>query len=130
MKTVRYNGGTDSYSSSSDPSVLNTGQEYEVIRIVRYYCQTNYVLNGIPGEFNSCWFDDVSSDGMFFMAIAKTAPVIGETYPVKIINSINYDTKEVSFREGHTSIVINSEYKGNNIFFVTTLNSTYLVQVG
>ena len=60
-KKVRYNGGTQSYLGCSEPTVLVVGKEYEVISSTDRGWQTNYTLNGIKGNFNSVWFDEVSS---------------------------------------------------------------------
>lgn len=42
--------------------------------------QTDYTLKGVDSEFNSVWFDEVSSDDKVYMAIAHEVPVIGEKY--------------------------------------------------
>lgn len=61
-KKVRYNGGTESYYGCSDPTNLVVGKEYEVVLSKDRGWQTDYILKGIDGEFNSVWFDEVSSD--------------------------------------------------------------------
>ena len=79
-KKVRYNGGTLSYYGCSDPTNLVVGKEYEVVLSKDRGWQTDYTLKGIYGEFNSVWFDEVSSDDKVYMAIAHEVPVIGEKY--------------------------------------------------
>ena len=61
-KKVRYNGGTESYYNCSNPSILVVGQEYTVIKEDVYPWQTDYILEGLYGKFNSVWFDDVTDD--------------------------------------------------------------------
>ena len=56
---VIYNGQTGSYYECSDPEVLSVGKEYEVIWKFDRGWQTDYVLKGIKGRFNSCWFEPV-----------------------------------------------------------------------
>lgn len=58
-KKVIYNGGTQSYKGCSDPSLLKKGKKYLVISERDLGFQTNYILNGIKGEYNSVWFDEV-----------------------------------------------------------------------
>jgi len=60
-KIVRYNGGTESYYSCSDPTDLVIGKEYEVISAKDRGWQTDYTLKGVTGEFNSVWFDEIKS---------------------------------------------------------------------
>ena len=79
-KKVRYNGGTQSYYGCSDPTNLVVGKEYEVVLSRDRGWQTDYTLKGVDGEFNSAWFDEVSSDDKVYMAIAHEVPVIGERY--------------------------------------------------
>lgn len=57
-KHVIYNGGTEAMYYTTDPKVLEKGKSYEVIgqNVGRF--QTNYILNGVAGEFNSVWFNE------------------------------------------------------------------------
>ncbi len=57
-KNVIYNGGTEAMYYSSNPSVLEKGKTYEVIGEKKGGWQTNYILNGVAGEFNSVWFNE------------------------------------------------------------------------
>lgn len=79
-KKVRYNGGTQSYYGCSDPTNLVVGKEYEVVLSKDRGWQTDYILKGVSGQFNSVWFDEVSPDDKVYMAIAHKVPVIGEKY--------------------------------------------------
>lgn len=126
MKMVTYNGGTGSYLWCSDPSDLVVGKEYEVILSIDKGYQTNYRLKGIPGEFNSCWFDETFSDGMTYMGIADSAPVIGERYSIR---KIEVEEGNIVHVKWHTSPVKEFKYLGTNIYSVTTRNSKYLVYV-
>ena len=73
-KQVRYNGGTESYYGCSDPINLVVGEEYEVVFSRERGWQTDYTLKGVDGEFNSVWFDEVSSDDKVYMAISQEVP--------------------------------------------------------
>ena len=126
-KKVRYNGGTLSYYSCSDPTNLVKGKEYEVLGSKDRGWQTDYVLKGIDGEFNSVWFDTVSSDDdKVYMAIAHEAPKINERYTCYKLNFINGQPKLVGWS---TSPVKAINYMGNNIYQVATCNSLYIVNV-
>ena len=126
-KKVRYNGGTQSYYGCSDPTNLVVGKEYEVVLSRDRGWQTDYTLKGVDGEFNSVWFDEVSSDDKVYMAIAHEAPVIGEKYSCYKMEFINGQPKLIAWS---TSTVKGINYMGNNIYQVTTRNSVYIVNVG
>ena len=126
-KKVRYNGGTQSYYGCSDPTNLVVGKEYEVVLSRDRGCQTDYTLKGVDGEFNSVWFDEVSSDDKVYMAIAHEVPVIGERYSCNKMEFINGQPKLIAWS---TSTVKGINYIGNNIYQVTTRNSVYIVNVG
>ena len=127
-KKVRYNGGTQSYYGSySDPTNLVVGKEYEVILSRVHDWHTDYILKGVDGNFNSAWFDEVSSDDKVYMAIAHEVPAIGERYSCYKMEFINGQPKLVSWS---TSTVKEIDYMGNNIYQVTTRNSVYIVNVG
>lgn len=129
-KRVRYNGGTNSYYSCSDPSELVIGKEYEVVFSRDRGWQTDYTLytlKGIIGEFNSIWFDEVPSVDNIFIAISHNVPVVGK----------NYYCHKIEFIDGHPNlvgcfiiIVKEINYIGNSIYQITTLNSVFIVHVG
>ena len=126
-KKVRYNGGTQSYYGCSDPTNLVVGKEYEVVLSRDRGCYTRYTLKGVDGEFNSVWFDEVSSDDKVYMAIAHEVPAVGERYSCYKMKFINGQPKLVTW---FTSTVKEINYMGNNIYQVTTRNSVYIVNVG
>ncbi len=126
-KKVRYNGGTESYYGCSAPTKLTLGKEYEVILSRDRGWQTDYTLKGIDGEYCSAWFEEISSDGKVYMAIAHRVPEIGERYSIARIEFVNGQPKLYNLS---TSPIIEINYMGNNIYQVTTRNSVYIVTVG
>lgn len=127
VKRVRYNGGHGSYYECSNPSILVEGDEYEVIEVHDLCWQTNYVLDGIEGEFNSIWFDTILCEANVYTAISHFIPLIGERYNCQKIVFIDRQPKLVDW---YTSIVKEIQYLGNNIYQLTTCNSVYIVTVG
>ena len=88
-KKVRYNGGTQSYYGCSDPTNLVVGKEYEVVYARDRGWQTDYTLAGIDGEFNSVWFDEITSEEKVYMALSREVPTVGKPcscYKVDFIN--------------------------------------------
>lgn len=127
-KIVRYNGGTMSYYGCSEPTELIVGKEYEVISANDRGWQTDYTLKGVKGYFNSVWFDNVNSaTENTFMALARTVPIVGERYECSKLEFVNGQPKLIGWS---TSVVKKISDMGNNIYRVTTCNSTYIVQVG
>jgi hypothetical protein len=126
-KKVRYNGGNESYHGCSEPKKLVVGMEYEVIEEKDRSWQTDYKLKGVTGYFNSIWIDDVPSVANTFMALARTIPSVGtrcECFKVEFLNG------QLNLIGRSTSTVKEVVDMGNNIYRVTTRNSTYIVQVG
>lgn len=126
-KKVIYNGGTESYYDCSDPSNLIVGQEYEVLSSRDRSWQTDYTLKGIDGNFNSVWFDEVSTDDKVYMAIAHELPQIGKHYHCYKIDFINGKPQLIG---RNTSLVKEVNHLGNNIYQVTTVSSLYIVNIG
>ena len=124
---VRYNGGTQSYYGCSDPTNLVVDKEYEVVLSRDRGWQTDYTLKGVDGEFNSAWFDEVSSNNNVYMAIAHEVPVIGERFSCYKIEFINGQPKLIAWSTSNVKGINNI---GNNIYQVTTRNSVYIVNVG
>lgn len=124
-KKVRYNGGTQSYYSCSDPTNLVVGKEYEVVHARDRGVQTDYTLSGIKGQFNSVWFDEVEEK--VYVAIANKVPVVGKSYSCYKVELIDGKPKLTALS---TSTVKEISSLGNNIYKVNTLNSTYFVSVG
>ena len=125
-KIVRYNGGTESSHTCSEPTKLVLGQEYEVTGKKVSACQTDYTLKGVDGEFNSSWFDVISAPTTF-MAVSHNVPTVGK----------RCECSKMEFVDGHlnfvgwsTSTVKDVQDMGNNIYRVETRNNVYIVMVG
>lgn len=125
-KIVRYNGGTLSYYSCSEPTELICGKEYKVITENDRGWQTDYTLEGVKGHFNSCWFDEVYYDKTF-MALAHTIPTVGKKCECSKLEFVNGQPKLIGWRTSTVKEVLDM---GNNIYKVTTCNNVYIVQVG
>lgn len=125
-KKVRYNGGTLSYYGCTKPKDLVKGAVYEVVSENDRGFQTDYTLRGVVGYFTSTWFDDVTSSNNVYMAIARTIPMIGKEYTLYKLEFVSGTPK---FLKKTTSSVKKTDYLGNNIYMVTTLNSIYVVNV-
>ena len=128
---VRYNGGTDSYyGGSQNTSNLVKGQVYNVIRMIVLRSETRLILEGVDGEFNSVWFDEVPSDDKTYMAYSDEVPEVG-----KPMNCIRLDLSNDSdgFVECITSPVqkVSKVYDKDDhpLYRVTTLNSVYMLTI-
>ena len=119
MKQVIYNGGTMSYYGCSDPSILTVGKVYNVVNARDRGWQTDYTLEGVEGEFNSVWFDDVLPT---HFAIGTTVPVEGKRY-----ECCKLDVEVVNRSKVKTSTVQSVSVIGENTYKVTTRNSVYVV---
>ena len=126
-KIVRYNGGTGSYYSCTQPTDLVKGQEYEVITVEDRGWQTDYTLKGVAGHFNSVWFDDVSVASNTFMALSHNIPVVGERMHCAKLEIVDGKPQLSNWTTSTVKQVVDM---GNHIYNVTTHNSTYIVQVG
>lgn len=122
-KKVVYNGQTCSYYGASDPSVLRIGGIYQVIGQIDRGWQTDYVLAGVKGHFNSAWFNPV---GESFLAISAELPIKGKSYRCKRIR-IMYNNVEAE--EFDTTPVKMVKFLGNSIYVVKTENNIYFVNV-
>lgn len=127
LKKVRYNGGKKSHYECSNPSKLIKGLEYDVVSIRNRCLQTDYTLNGINGEFDSTWFDDVISNNHIYMAIANEIPVIGEKLSCYRVEFYERKPKLVG---DVINVIKDLEYLGNNVYRVDTNNNRYIVNVG
>ena len=123
-KKVRYNVETDSYYSCTEPTDLVIGKEYEVIYANDRGQQTDYTLKGVVGHFNSCWFDEIST--ATYMALATSIPTVGRRCKCTKLEFVNGSP---TFTCRRTSTVMEVVEMGNNIYRVTTRNSTYIIQV-
>ena len=128
---VRYNGGTDSYyGGTQNTSNLVKGQVYNVIRMIVLRSETRLILEGVDGEFNSVWFDEVPSDDKTYMAYFDEVPEVG-----KPMNCIRLDMSNDSdgFVECITSPVqkVSKVYDKDDhpLYRVTTRNSVYMLTI-
>ena len=131
MMKVRYNGGTDSYyGGTQNTSNLVKGQVYNVIRMIVLRSETRLILEGVVGEFNSVWFDEVPSDDKTYMAYSDEVPEVG-----KPMNCIRLDLSNDSdgFVECITSPVqkVSTVYDKDDhpLYRVTTRNSVYMLTI-
>lgn len=133
MNVVRYNGNRDSYRGCSDPSVLVVGKEYVVQAERDMGWQTNYTLQGVPGEFNSVWFDPVEDSHSVkpnkphtFIAATRNVPVVGQRLSITRIEFVDGALK---YEIVQTSRVNEVSLVGDNIYRVQTHNSIYMMLV-
>ena len=132
-KVVRYNGGKDSYGGSfTNPTMLVTGKEYELLYSKQHAWSTEYILKGVQGTFNSCWFDEVGQPADYpptFLAVSHNFPTIGERLECY---KAEYDARHggtPNFVSWSTSKVTDIRELGTNTYYVKTLNSVYIVSV-
>ncbi len=124
-KIVIYNGGKDSYYGCDEPNELVVGQKYVVVSETDLGFQTNYVLKGVDGEYNSCWFDE--PDSKVYLAVGYSKPVVGERYDC---NLLKFDDDRPILKGWLTSTVRAANYLGNQIYEVKTrTGSTYIVKL-
>lgn len=123
---VRYNGGTMHYYSCSPPDNLICGKVYNVVSKITLDCQTNYILEGIEGEYNSAWFDKVTEPKLY-MATSDMIPLTGEMFFCYLLNDVqNGLAHQVPWL---TDEVLGIRYCGNNIYIVNTCNEILVVMV-
>ena len=125
-KIVRYNGRSISYGGCSNPEKLVTGKEYEVTSVNDSGSLTEYTLKGIEGHYNSVCFDDVNGGKIPFLAVAYNIPHIGENFNCLKINFVD---SKVELVECEPEIVNKIDYKGNDIYKVSTYYNTYIVKI-
>jgi len=125
-KLVRYNGGTESYTYCSSPNVLTKGKVYEVVDEKVYNFHTNYLLNGVIGEFNSVWFDTANPiPKTTHFALASTVPTVGTC--MEHFVRFNTTTQEWE-RYLHSSLIEEIDLIGD-VYVVHTKNSIYLTKI-
>ena len=119
-KFVKYNGGKDTYYSCSNPQVLVKDKLYEVIKEEDLGFQTNYSLKGMPGKYNSVWFDEPTS----YFAYSDTIPEKG----LSMTGLLRFDgVRTVPIR--NTSTVLSVEVISKDIYKVFTKNTLYIIKV-
>ena len=132
-KVVVYNGGTRFYAGVfTKPTMLVKGKKYELHYAMEDYRNTTYVLKGVKGKFNSCWFDDVDGSTEYpltFLAVGYKFPVIGESLECFKAKYNSRTGGNPEFLLWTTSEVTGIEELGKNTYYVRTLNSAYIVQV-
>lgn len=126
-KFVRYNGGTQSYYSCSDPKNLVIGKEYEVTSINVRNWQTDYTLKGINGNFNSVWFDDILSEKETVMAFSSTVPKIGEKIAYQFVHPNQNET--FFLINENTEKIEKVKHIINNIYLANDSKKIYIFQV-
>lgn len=120
---VRYNGGVESFSNCSEPTNLVWGKDYEVITKNKKDFQTDYILKGLNGHYNSQWFDEVSHT---FMAISNKIPVVDKKCDcLKVILLNNVLALETLL----TSTIKEVKELGNNIYMAKTYDGFYIIKV-
>lgn len=120
-KLVRYNGQKENWLSCEGfPENLVVNQLYEVVYERDLGAQTNYVLKGLRGDYNSCWFDDLPA----YIATSKNKPVKGKimTHFNRFIDG-RWQTVEKS------SNIVSIETLGKDLYQVYTKNTCYILQV-
>lgn len=124
---VVYNGGTECYYPCDEPTSLIVGKEYEVIQQIDLKFQTNYVLSGIDGEFNSIWFDSEEDLINTYQAIGykRNPPRIGFCFNGY---RIEFTSGGMPVRTAlQTSTVQKVKVIGKDMLKVRTRNSIYIV---
>ena len=126
-RIVRYTGDTVTAYPCSSPNKLVAGKEYNVILSRDKGHQTNYTLDGVEGEFNANWFEDVACDEKpIYLGFSSDIPKIGERYSCTRMEFVCGLLKLI---ECSTSKVQKFDYLGNNVYQVATLNSIYVIKV-
>jgi len=135
-KIVKYNGKTATYLPCTSPTeLLEVGREYEVEHEEDKGFQTDYILKGVHGRFNSVWFDTVRAEGSpnnaignTYLAIGTSEPIVGQRYFCLRIEIVEKNAPQLV--SVTTTTVESVEEQDSNIYRVTTKNSVYIVQVG
>lgn len=128
-KIVQYNGGTKTFYRCTAPTELIVGKQYVVIEVLEQGMQTNYILKGVQGYFNSSWFDKVnssSSEHSTFIAFSHTVPEVGKSCKCAKLKFVD---DKPTFYWATTSTVKEVLNIGDNIYRVTTHNNVYIIQV-
>lgn len=127
-KVVKYNGGTDGFFNSCYPNGLVYGKRYLVVseRVMDF--QTNLRLDGVKGEFNSVWFDEVKFEKKKWLAIAtlhnKPELFVGKRMSLE---KLNENTKVLE--SVYTSVILSVKKLYENVYLFETRNSVYVTKV-
>ena len=120
---VKYNGEKISYQGcTGSPVALQKGRIYKVVGRKVYPYQTDYTLDSLPGEYNSCWFDEVPT----YFAFGKEIPKRG-----KMMDVYREEVRKgkVFLELFHTTPVHQLEQISSNTYIAVTANTVYIVQV-
>lgn len=118
-KKVKYTGGKISTRSSFESRLLEFGKTYEVIDTV----QTNYILKGVEGKFDSLCFED---EGLpTYLAVSGRVPIEGKS----LKNFIRLQTPRGWKRCTSDSIITEVRWIGGDVYEVHTSDTIYIVQV-
>ena len=116
MAKVIYNGGFKSYYSCTKPTWLVKGKEYEVVCVEDRNWQTDYYLDGVEGNFNSQWFDEIDDENsVLLQGVTDRKPEVGnicEIYKVLINHHL------VSAERVGKCIIDSVEKIGNELYRV------------
>lgn len=121
-KYVKYNGKTESFRGCSSPHVLSRGRVYVVRSQNMMSDQTNYCLDGVNGEFNSVWFDEMP----VFFAFSPYVPELGTAMKLVRLEKNGDDLQPIAV---FTSDAMNIEEIANDTYRILTKNSVYIVQL-
>lgn len=126
---VRYNGEIQTHYVSQNPSKLVNGKIYNVVRMTPFNQQANLIIEGLDGDFNSAWFDEVNSDDNIYMAYSDKVPVVGKGMTC---TKLDLSGRTDNFVNCITSPVqeVSKEYDEDyTVYRVKTLNSTYMITI-
>lgn len=133
-KQVIYNGGTKTKDSCDSSSLLQKGKQYELVQVIPLYFQSNYVLKGVEGSFNSAWFDEVTSAYKEeYIATSSYEPIVGCGFRCYRIVKKGRFIKKIAVQKITTSPVISVEKIMTSalsvLYKVETQHSIYYVQI-
>ena len=115
---VIYNGSKQTYYSCSSPSDLIPFKHYIVKDAIDRGWQTDYELYGLPGRYNSVWFNPIEKQQVVF---ADHVPVVNERLDCGLIGT----QKRI-----YTSKILYVEPISTEVYKITTKsNSMYIVRV-
>lgn len=125
-KVVRYNGKTESVLDSSNPSNLIVGNKYTVIDVVNRGVQTDYLLRGVKGHYDSSWFTDIFSLTTD-LAFSETMPILGEEFTCATVKLD--ENNHIKTIQSTPSIVLGMVAICDNIYYITTYDGIYVVKI-
>lgn len=122
-KIVYYNGRTESYRSCSKPDQLVKDKAYKVIAEKDLGTQTNYILSGVTGEFNSVWFDELLATKLM---VANEVPQVGQKVNC---NRLYMLSGKPILKKGTIDTVVGVQRLTDILYLVTTKRDIYAMQV-